>query len=96
VCVRKPADRVGALGCAQCWSLRGYAKAKRCLFQQGRFFDLFLNCLQPVEQNVAMCGMCGALELLKQSRPRQLQRIKSLLEDSLFGCDLSIGSLLLA
>jgi hypothetical protein len=30
-------------------------------------FDLFLNGFQAVEQNVAVCGMFGALELLKQS-----------------------------
>ena len=60
------------------------------------FFDLFLNCLQPVEQHVAMCRMCGALELLKQSRFGQLQRVESTPEHSLFRCDLNFGTLLLA
>lgn len=35
--------------------------------------DFFLNRFQAVEQNVAMCGMFGVLELLKQSGPGQLQ-----------------------
>jgi hypothetical protein len=38
-----------------------------------KFFNLFLNCLQSIKQNVAMGWMPGVLELLKQSRPGKLQ-----------------------
>ena len=48
------------------------------------FFNLFLNCLQAVEQHVAMCGMTGAFELLQQARLGKPQRVESFFELSLF------------
>ena len=43
-----------------------------------------------------MSGMFGVLELLKQSRPGELQRVELLLERSLFGGRRSSGNSLLA
>ena len=54
------------------------------LSSSGNFFNLFLNCLQAVEQHVAMCGITGAFELLEQARFRQAQRVESFFELSLF------------
>ena len=43
-----------------------------------------------------MCRVPGVLELLKQSRSGQVQRVEALLQHSLFFCGLSFGRLLLA
>jgi hypothetical protein len=41
-----------------------------------------------------MCGVPGVVELLKQSRSGQLQRVEALLLHTLFACGLSFGRLL--